>query len=403
MTVSRRVVFKRMLLGSLFVPLMRASDAFAQTVNYTYDELGRVKTVTYSNGATITYTYDAAGNRTQLTQVAGTPAPTGTFSVSPTSIAAGGSATLSWTSTNATSASIDNGVGAVTPVAGGSVSVSPTGNTTYTLTLTGAGGVTTLQAALTVTGGFNQTIQITGTGPVNLRTLADSAGYNGAQNATITFQVGAAVSITGAAGAPDGGIAIDTGTWPTSTYAIALTLQVSGKVYGGGGRGGKGAGPGNGANGGLGGDAVYCRLPMSITVNAGGEIKAGGGGAGGGGGRTSSSPEFDRVGGGGGGGFPNGAGGATVDPAFDGSDTGAANGAAGTTSGGGAGGSGETSGGGAGGAGGGAGANGVNGSAGSGSGTVKSPGTAGVAGYAVRKNGNTVTVTNNGTIVGTAA
>ncbi|WP_238947603.1 RHS repeat domain-containing protein [Caldimonas brevitalea] len=35
-------------------------------MTYTYDTLGRVKTVTYSNGVVITYTYDAAGNRTSV-------------------------------------------------------------------------------------------------------------------------------------------------------------------------------------------------------------------------------------------------------------------------------------------------------------------------------------------------
>ena len=44
-----------------------ASPALAATT-YTYDALGRVSSVTYSNGKTITYTYDAAGNRTQVTQ-----------------------------------------------------------------------------------------------------------------------------------------------------------------------------------------------------------------------------------------------------------------------------------------------------------------------------------------------
>jgi len=81
----------------------------------------------------------------------GVTTPTGTFSASPTSIADGSSTTLSWTSANATSASIDNGVGSVTPVSGGSVKVSPTTTTTYTLTLTGSGGSVTYQAAVTVT------------------------------------------------------------------------------------------------------------------------------------------------------------------------------------------------------------------------------------------------------------
>jgi Tol biopolymer transport system component len=81
----------------------------------------------------------------------GVALPTGTFSASPTSITGGSSTTLSWTSANATSASIDNGVGSVTPVSGGSVKVSPATTTTYTLTLTGSGGSATYQAAVTVT------------------------------------------------------------------------------------------------------------------------------------------------------------------------------------------------------------------------------------------------------------
>ena len=38
-------------------------SAQSQDVTYTYDELGRLKTVTYSTGETIQYTYDPAGNR----------------------------------------------------------------------------------------------------------------------------------------------------------------------------------------------------------------------------------------------------------------------------------------------------------------------------------------------------
>jgi hypothetical protein len=76
--------------------------------------------------------------------------PTGTFSAFPSSINNGDSSTLTWTSTNATTASIDNGVGSVSPVAGGSVSVSPSVTTTYTLTLTGVGGTITKTATVTV-------------------------------------------------------------------------------------------------------------------------------------------------------------------------------------------------------------------------------------------------------------
>ncbi|MBA4026674.1 MAG: hypothetical protein C0473_00380 [Cyanobacteria bacterium DS3.002] len=36
----------------------------ADTAIYVYDNLGRLVTVTYTNGTVITYSYDAAGNRT---------------------------------------------------------------------------------------------------------------------------------------------------------------------------------------------------------------------------------------------------------------------------------------------------------------------------------------------------
>ena len=36
----------------------------ADTATYAYDNLGRLKTVTYANGTIISYNYDPAGNRT---------------------------------------------------------------------------------------------------------------------------------------------------------------------------------------------------------------------------------------------------------------------------------------------------------------------------------------------------
>ena len=46
--------------------LLSMSTAYAGTATYTYDNLGRVTKVTYSNGKSITYTYDAAGNRVKV-------------------------------------------------------------------------------------------------------------------------------------------------------------------------------------------------------------------------------------------------------------------------------------------------------------------------------------------------
>jgi hypothetical protein len=67
-------------------------------------------------------------------------APTLTFSAKPQSVASGGSSTLSWSSTNATSC---NGAGFSPSGASGSASVSPKVSTTYSITCTGSGGSTT--------------------------------------------------------------------------------------------------------------------------------------------------------------------------------------------------------------------------------------------------------------------
>ena len=241
--------------------------------------------------------------------------------------------------------------------------------------------------------GFNQTIPVTGTAPVNLRTLANNAGYNGAQNATIVFQVNSGVTISGAAGGT-GGIAIDTGTWP-SGYTTILSLHVTngGAVRGGGGGGGAGGGSSqSGSPGGAGGDALYCRVPMAVTVDPSGYIQAGGGG-GGGGGLTNGSSGSNYGGGGGGGGFPNGSGGSGGSGSMI---IAGQNGGAGSISGGGPGGT-TSSGSGYGGDGGDSGSSGGNG----GSSGSNAGGSGGAAGYAIRKNGNSVTVTNNGTITGT--
>ncbi len=251
-------------------------------------------------------------------------------------------------------------------------------------------------------GTFSTSIAITGTAPVNLRTLANTAGYDGAQDATITFTLGSAVTITGAAGtgAPAAGAGIDTGDWPDPAFtALSLSLTIDGKVYGGGGHGATARGEfTNEILAGPGGDAIYCRTPMSITVSATGQVKGGGGGGGGGYGWYNNQSETYVDGGGGGGAFPNGVGGG-----------GANTGSNGTTSGGGAGGAPDSPVlshvAGAGGAGGAAGSNGADGVVGSGStgsgwqARLATPG--GAAGYAVRKNNFTVPVTNNGTIVGT--
>lgn len=64
---SLRAFCASSLLAAIAVPamtMMVAPNAFAGSATYTYDTLGRVVKVVYSNGVVITYSYDAAGNRT---------------------------------------------------------------------------------------------------------------------------------------------------------------------------------------------------------------------------------------------------------------------------------------------------------------------------------------------------
>jgi hypothetical protein len=214
---------------------------------------------------------------------------------------------------------------------------------------------------------------------VNLRTLANAAGYGGG-NAYINFVVSASAIINGTPGQP----AIDTGSWPSGkTISLNLTISSSAQVNGGRGSGGLGVFGGNsqGGSGGAGGAGINLQVNIGTFTNSG-TVRGGGGGGGGGGG--SSSKFGDDIEGGGGG---SGAGGTGTGLATTG-----AVGSAGTSSGGGTSGTGGTGG-----------AYGTAGSVG-GSGTAPVGGFAapggsgGAAGPSVRKNGKTMTT--NGTLVG---
>lgn len=75
------------------------------------------------------------------------PQPQATLSVSPDAIQPGGSATLTWSTQDATNVNID-GIGSVQP--NGSQTVSPQSSTTYHLTAQGPGGTAEATARLTV-------------------------------------------------------------------------------------------------------------------------------------------------------------------------------------------------------------------------------------------------------------
>jgi len=76
------------------------------------------------------------------------PAPMVTLSANPDTIEAGKCATLSWSSTNASSASIDQGIGSMDP--NGSRQICPASTTQYTITAMGEGGTRTTSTKVTV-------------------------------------------------------------------------------------------------------------------------------------------------------------------------------------------------------------------------------------------------------------
>lgn len=171
-----------------------------------------------SPSATTTYTLTLTGLGGTITKqitVTVVPTPTGTFSASPTSIGAGSSSTLSWTSANATSASIDNGVGSLTPVAGGSIAVTPGVTTTYTLTLTGPTGTITKQASVTVIGSPSGTFSASPT-PISL-----------GSSSTLTWSTTntTSTSIDNGVGSvsPASGGSINVTPSVTTTYTLTMT------------------------------------------------------------------------------------------------------------------------------------------------------------------------------------
>ncbi len=122
----------------------------ATTPNLAYTDTNLAPSTTYFYYVTAE---DSVGNVSAPTPIASAttlpPIPAiGSFVATPSSITAGQSSVLSWTTTNATSLTIDNGVGNVTGAT--STTVSPTSTTVYTLTASNSAGTGTAQAVLTV-------------------------------------------------------------------------------------------------------------------------------------------------------------------------------------------------------------------------------------------------------------
>ncbi len=121
--------------GFTGITALNGSKVVSPTTNSTY-----TITVRNSSGATETASF--------IVKVAPPPAPTVTLTSSPSTITTGGSSTLTWSSTNATQVVSVSGPGftGITALNGSKV-VSPTSNSTYTITVRNSSGVTASASA----------------------------------------------------------------------------------------------------------------------------------------------------------------------------------------------------------------------------------------------------------------
>ena len=178
--------------------------------NYTYswsDSGG-----TFGSAASASKSYSSSGTKTITLAVTDIGAPPSvTFSASPTSIYSGNSATLTWSSTNATSCA---GTGFSTGGAtSGSASVSPSATTNYTVNCTGPGGTTPKSASVTVSA--------PPTPSATLSASPASVGSGGA--ATLTWSSANAASCSGTNFSTNGATAGSVTVNPLATTQYTVT------------------------------------------------------------------------------------------------------------------------------------------------------------------------------------
>ena len=144
------------------------------------------------------------------------------FLATPASITQGGAAVLTWDVLDATSLTIDNGVGDVTALA--SVDVTPSATTTYTLSATNATGTTTLPVTVTVAA----------SPPTGLTYSQNPAVYTVGVPVSPNLPSSGGGAITGYAVTPDlpSGLSLDPVTGVVGGTPLAVTPQATYTVTG---------------------------------------------------------------------------------------------------------------------------------------------------------------------------
>jgi hypothetical protein len=190
--------------GSVAVPMTRT------TVSRTIGDVATPPHTTSEFGAFIVLPLDQPPPAT---------APTASLTATPTIIDQGASATLSWSTSNATSVSIDQNIGGVP--ATGTRSVTPAATTTYTLTATNATGSTVRTVTVTVRPPVTAGAAVfQGTDTTTQGTWLAAYGTQGHYLVGATAELSASTEVSVTNGSPY--------TWSASTTDIRALQRPSG-------------------------------------------------------------------------------------------------------------------------------------------------------------------------------
>ncbi len=145
------------------------------------------------------------------------PLPACVLTANPTSITSGGQSTLTWSSTNASSATINQSIGSVS--LSGNRGVNPAVTTTYTMTVTNETGSASCAATVTV-------VPPTSQAPICDSFTGTPTTINRGQSATLTWNTTNASSVVINQGV--GSVAVDGSTTVSPLESITYTLTATG-------------------------------------------------------------------------------------------------------------------------------------------------------------------------------
>ncbi len=209
----------------------QATSGSASTGNLTSDQ-----------SFTLTCTGPGGSGAQTATVTVSSPAPTVSLSAGPSAITSGGSSTLTWSATNATSCTASGSWSGAMPVSGSQSTGALTATSTYTLTCTGAGGSASQSATVsvstpapTVTIGANPSTIASGSASTltwtstNSTSCTASGGWSGHEPAngststgTLTATTTFSLSCTGA-----GGSASNSATVTVTAPAPIVTISAN--------------------------------------------------------------------------------------------------------------------------------------------------------------------------------